>query len=73
MNSDIGDKIEAICADLGVGADAKRRDGAITLNSGINRGKSKGTGFLRIRLELQKRHGIELSSRALRGRWRSPR
>ena len=61
---DIGDKIEAICADLREGADAKRRDGAITLNSGIKR--TKGTGFLRIRLELERRHGIELSNRALR-------
>lgn len=62
---DVGDKIEAICEDLQVGADAKRRDGAITLNSAVNRGKG-GTGFVRIRLELQKRYGIELSARALR-------
>ena len=62
---DIGDKIEAICKDLEVGADAKRRDGSLTINSAVNRGKG-GTGFTRIRLELKRRHGIELSLRALR-------
>ena len=62
---DIGDKIEAICADLGVGADAKRRDGALTINSAVNRGKA-GVGFVRIRLELEARHGIEISPRGLR-------
>ena len=62
---DVGDKIEAICADLKVGADASRRDGAITLNSAVARRKGS-VGFTRIRLELQARHGIELSARALR-------
>ena len=62
---DIGDKIEAICADLGVGADAKRRDGALTMNSAVNRGKG-GVGFVRILLELTTRHGIQISARALR-------
>ena len=62
---DIGDKIEAICTDLQVGADASRRDGALTLNSAHTRRKGS-VGFTRIRIELQTRHSIELSSRALR-------
>ena len=62
---DIGDNVEAICADLGVGADAKRRDGALTINSAVNRGKG-GTGFQRIRIELERRHSIVLSPRGLR-------
>ena len=62
---DVGDKIEAICADLGVGADAKRRDGAMTINSAVKASKG-GIGFTRIRLELEQRHGIVLSARGLR-------
>ena len=64
MYPDIGDKIEKICDDLRIGADASRRDGYCTMNSSVK--KRKGTGFVRIRLELEMRHGIELSSRALK-------
>lgn len=62
---DVGDKIEAICVDLQVGADAARRDGAITLNRAVQ-GRTGGTGFKRIRIELEARYGIVLSARALR-------
>ena len=62
---DVGDKIEAICADLQVGADASRRDGAVTLNQAVQCLKG-GTGFTRIRIELEKRHGIVLSAQAMR-------
>ena len=60
---DIGDKIEAICTDLNVGADASRRDGAITFNVGEPR--RKGCGFRRILIELKQRHGIQVSEGAL--------
>jgi hypothetical protein len=62
---DIGDKIERICVGLEIGADAKRRDGSLTINSAVKRSKG-GTGFTRIRLELKGQYGIELSLTGLR-------
>ena len=66
---DIGDKIELICADLGVGADAGRRDGSITLNRvapthGQQDG-SKHVGFRRIKIELERRFGYVVSTAAV--------
>lgn len=61
---DIGDKIEAICKDLYVGADAHRKDGALTINRGAKCVKG-GVGFKRILVELEQQHDIKISYRAL--------
>ena len=61
LHPDIGDKVDVICADMDIGADAHRRDGILTLDSATRR--TKGSGYVRIANELQKRHGISLSSR----------
>ena len=59
---DIGDTIEAICAGLGVGADAKRRDGTIRLNLAQSKmDGSKHVGFTRIKLELEQQFGYVVS------------
>ena len=60
---DIGDKVEAICADIGIGADAHRQDASLTLNAATKR--TKGSGYTRIQLELASRHGIHLNRRTV--------
>jgi hypothetical protein len=66
---DIGDKIELICADLGVGADAGRRDSSITLNRAApTKGQqdgSKHVGFRRIKIDLERRFGYVVSAAAV--------
>ena len=61
---DIGDKIEAICKDLYIGADAHRKDGALTISRAAKCVKG-GVGFKQILVELEQRHDIKISYRAL--------